>query len=126
MAQTGDRDAFAALYREKYGYFYDDVPAEIVNLRVVGELVGGELALEPLPPGPSAAAAGARPAWSAREQRMRPFAVYDRGGLHPGAAFAGPAIVEEPSATTIIDEGAAVEVDAYGSLVVTVDPEDAP
>ncbi len=117
---------FAALYREKYGYFYDDVPAEIVNLRVVGELVGGELALEPLPPGPGAAAAGARPAWSARERRMRPFAVYDRGGLHPGAAFAGPAIVEEPSATTIIDEGAAVEVDAYGSLVITVDPEDAP
>ena len=32
-----------------YGYFYDDVPAEIVNLRVLGELVGGELGLEPLP-----------------------------------------------------------------------------
>ena len=25
--------------REKYGYFHDDVPAEIVNLRVFGELM---------------------------------------------------------------------------------------
>ena len=50
---TVDREAiwkrFATLYREKYGYFYDDVPAELVNLRVLGELVGGELELAPLP-----------------------------------------------------------------------------
>ena len=125
-----DREAvwrsFAALYREKYGYFYDDVPAEIVNLRVLGELVGGELEFEPLAPGEGAAPAGERPAWSARERRMRPFTVFDRDRLGPGAAFAGPAIVEEASATTIIDEGAAVEVDEYGSLVISVDVEEAP
>ena len=28
-----------AVDREKYGYFHDDVPAEIVNLRVLGELM---------------------------------------------------------------------------------------
>ena len=57
-------ERFATLYREKYGYFYNDVPAEIVNLRVLGELVGGELGLEPLPvePGAAAVAAGTRPA----------------------------------------------------------------
>ena len=125
-----DREAiwrsFAALYREKYGYFYDDVPAEIVNLRVLGELVGGELGFEPLAPGEGTAPAGARPAWSARERRMLPFSVFDRDRLHPGAAFAGPAIVEEASATTIIDEGATAEVDEYGSLVIAVDPEEAP
>ena len=118
---------FANLYREKYGYFYDDVPAEIVNLRVVGELVGGELGLEPLPSeGPSpAVAAGTRPAWSARERRMRPFSVFDRDRLRPGAAFEGPAIVEEASATAIIDEGATVEIDTWGSLVIAVDLEEA-
>ena len=125
-----DREAiwrsFAALYREKYGYFYDDVPAEIVNLRVLGELVGGELGFEPLAPGEGTAPAGTRPAWSARECRMLPFSVFDRDRLHPGAAFAGPAIVEEASATTIIDEGATAEVDEYGSLVIAVDPEEAP
>ena len=127
-----DRDVvwqrFAALYREKYGYFYDDVPAEIVNLRVLGELVGGELELEPLPVEREAAvvAAGTRPAWSARERGMRSFSVFDRERLRPGMAFEGPAIVEEASATTIVDEGATVEVDAYGSLVIAVDVEDAP
>ena len=127
-----DREAlwerFAALYREKYGYFYDDVPAEIVNLRVLGELVGGELELSPQPVerGAAAVAAGARPAWSARERRMRPFSVFDRDGLRPGMVFEGPAIVEEASATTIVDLGGTVEVDAYGSLVIAVDLEEAP
>ena len=121
---------FATLYREKYGYFYDDVPAEIVNLRVLGELVGGELELEPLPVERGAAAAalaaGTRPAWSARERRMRPFTVFDRDRLRPGMAFEGPAIVEEASATTIVDDGGKVEVDTYGSLVVALDLEEAP
>ena len=121
---------FATLYREKYGYFYDDVPAEIVNLRVLGELVGGELELEPLPVERGAAAAalaaGTRPAWSARERRMRAFSVFDRDRLRPGMAFDGPAIVEEASATTIVDEGGKVEVDAYGSLVIALDLEEAP
>ena len=70
---------FATLYREKYGYFYDDVPAEIVNLRVLGELVGGELGLEPLPvePGAAAVAAGSqrgrnRPVWTHPPARPRP------------------------------------------------------
>ena len=38
----------------------------------------------------------------------------------------GPAIVEEASATTIVDEGGTVEVDAYGSLVIAVELEEAP
>ncbi len=117
---------FATLYREKYGYFYDDVPAEVVNLRVLGELVGGELALEPLPPGEAAVPEGSRPAWSVRDRSMRPFTVFDRNRLGPGATFEGPAIVEEASATTIVDNGAKVEVDAYGSLVIAVELEDTP
>ena len=41
-------------------------------------------------------------------------------------AFDGPAIVEEASATTIVDDGATVEVDTYGSLVIALDLEEAP
>ena len=57
---------------------------------------------------------------------MRAFSVFDRDRLRPGMTFDGPAIVEEASATTIVDEGGKVEVDAYGSLVITVDVEEAP
>ena len=73
-----------------------------------------------------AVAAGTRPAWSARERRMRAFIVFDRDRLRPGMAFEGPAIVEEASATTIVDDSATVEVDAYGSLVIALDLEEAP
>jgi N-methylhydantoinase A len=113
---------FAEIYREKYGYFYDDVPAEIVNLRVSGKVGGRDIALAPMPAGASATATAkeSRPAYSLRRARTIEFAIYDRATLGPGARFAGPAIVEEPSATTVIDVGGDVEVDAYGSLVVTV------
>ena len=122
------RERFAALYREKYGYFYDDVPVEIVNLRVLGELVGGELQLSALDTdrGASPVSGDTRPAWSARERRMRTFTVFDRERLRPGMAFEGPAIVEEASATTIVDDGGKVEVDPWGSLVIAVDLEETP
>ena len=121
------RERFAALYRGKYGYYYDDVPVEIVNLRVLGERVGGELRLAPIAveAGAVAVPGGTRPAWSARARGMRPFAVFDREGLRPGMEFEGPAIVEEASATTIVDDGGRVEVDAYGSLVIAVQLEEA-
>jgi len=117
---------FAEMYREKYGYFYDDVPAETVNLRVLGELVGGELELLELPSGESAEAvpAGRRPAYSARHRAMMDFAVHDREALRPGMYFNGPAVVEEASATTVIDDGGQVEIDRYGSLVISLEVEE--
>ncbi|MGH7265812.1 MAG: hydantoinase/oxoprolinase family protein, partial [Candidatus Rokuibacteriota bacterium] len=44
---------FAAVYREKYGYFYVDVPAEVVSLRAAGRVPGREFALRPLAGGPT-------------------------------------------------------------------------
>jgi N-methylhydantoinase A len=51
---------------------------------------------------------------------MVPFAVYDRAMLGPGMTLSGPAVVEEASATTVIDVDGALEVDAYGSLVISI------
>jgi N-methylhydantoinase A len=130
VGDAPDRDEiwqrFAEMYREKYGYFYDDVPAETVNLRVLGELVGGELDLLEIPSAGDvdAAPSGTRPAYSARHRGMMDFAVHDREALRPGMRFEGPAVVEEASATTVIDEGGQVEIDRYGSLVITLDVEE--
>jgi N-methylhydantoinase A len=126
LDRSGIWEHFAELYREKYGYFYDDVPAEAVNLRVTGELVGGELELTPLPAGAPATAAPAteRPAYSARAGRLVDFTCYRRDDLAPGMSLVGPAIVEEPSATTIVDAAGRLEVDEYGSLVIHVDQEE--
>jgi N-methylhydantoinase A len=119
---------FAEMYREKYGYFYDDVPAETVNLRVLGERVGGELELQELPSNNvvEAEPSGRRPAYSALRREMVSFDVHDRTALRPGMCFKGPAVVEEASATTVVDEGGWVEVDRHGSLVITLNQEDRP
>ena len=44
--------------------------------------------------------------------------VYDRYRLGPGAAFDGPAIVEERESTTIVGPDAAVSVDEFRNLHV--------
>jgi N-methylhydantoinase A len=114
---------FADVYRAKYGYFYDDVPAELVNLRVSGRVPDAAQVIAPLPAlkGTAAdAARGEREAWSPRERRFRPFAVYDRERLGPGMRFTGPALAEEASATSVIDVDAEVLVDRFGSLDITL------
>ena len=122
-----DRDSlwrsFAALYRYKYGYFYDDVPVEIVNLRVLGEIAGASLQLSPLPgTGPATAEPKAtRNAYSPLQAETIPFAVYDRDMLQPGMAFTGPAIIEESTSTTVVDTDGGVVVDGYGSLVISLE-----
>jgi N-methylhydantoinase A len=113
---------FAEVYREKYGYFYDDVAAEVVNLRLSGRLVEKPITIEPLPvsSGAVASAKDERPAFSARERRLLPFTVYDRAELGPGMVIRGPAIVEEASATTVMDVDGGLEVDRYGSLLIRI------
>lgn len=46
--------------------------------------------------------------------------VYRRDWMPAGAEFSGPAIVEQLDATTVIEPGNRVRVDALGNLVVTV------
>ena len=116
-------EGFAQEYREKYGYFYDDIPVEVANLRVRGSLVGRGLQFQPLPrsEGPTEEAIkGTRPAYSAVQQGVVPHEVYDRYRLSPGMAFSGPAIIEERESTTLVDQGGKVEVDEYGTLVISV------
>ncbi len=47
-------------------------------------------------------------------------AVYERGRLTPGAQVKGPAIVEEPAATTVLFPGQRAEVDGFGNLIIEV------
>ena len=116
-------ETFARLYRDKYGYFYDDVPAEIVNIRVLGEIAGAGLKLTKagLGDGEAALTGGERLAYSPARGEMIPFAVYDRETLQPGMTFDGPCVIEEVTSTTIVDVDGSVEVDEYGSLVVSLE-----
>ena len=64
----------------------------------------------------TAALRGERPAWSFRRKSFLPFKVYRRDRLARGMAFAGPCLVEEDEAPTVIDVDSTVTIDRFGSL----------
>jgi N-methylhydantoinase A len=46
------------------------------------------------------------------------WAIYDRERLLAGNRLVGPAIVEEPAATTLVPPGFELEVDEIGNLII--------
>jgi N-methylhydantoinase A/oxoprolinase/acetone carboxylase beta subunit len=118
--------AFAAVYREKYGYFYDDVPVELVSVHVTG-IAGDPAPILPAAPrrgNGEAAVFGQRRAWSPRRRAFLPFNVYRRDDLAPGMRLAGPCLIEEEAATTVIDVGGRAGLDRLGSLDITIAGEE--
>ena len=63
-----------------------------------------------------AARRGTRPVWFAGGWHQA--SVWDRLALPVGAEIAGPAILEQPDATTVVDPGLVARVDPFGNLVV--------
>ncbi len=95
--------AFAAEFRRRYGF--DAGPLGVVVAALAAEAVApGEPAVTPRP---DVGAAAARPpatvtAWF---DGPREVSLLDRRGLAPGQAVAGPAIITEANATTIVEPG---------------------
>ncbi|MDI6616883.1 MAG: hypothetical protein QME27_09220, partial [Syntrophaceae bacterium] len=53
------------------------------------------------------------------EGRRLPTRIFVRDALRPGQLFEGPAIIEELTATTVVPPGYRVEVDRFGSMVIS-------
>jgi N-methylhydantoinase A len=116
--------AFDAAHQQRYSHSAADEPGQVVSLRVsaIGQL--------PKPTLTTIAHGGPQPAAEAltgrREATFHPpdgpvaTPVYDRAALRAGNRIAGPAIVEEPSATTLLRPGDTLEVDAHGNLLLTI------
>nr|MDT0657710.1 hydantoinase/oxoprolinase family protein [Micromonospora sp. DSM 115978] len=116
------RAAFEAAHRARYGHAMAN-RLQILNLRVRGIGRTGRPELVRRPPGdgdPGRALLHRRDAYDFAARAVVPFAVYDRSRLAPGDRFAGPALVDEGTSTTVVPGGQHVEVDAYGHLLVTL------
>ncbi|HKY83184.1 MAG TPA: hydantoinase/oxoprolinase family protein [Anaerolineales bacterium] len=112
------RSRFDEHYQRLYGRTYPETPVEFVNFRVRASLPVRLLEL-PRRTGhgrPGDAVKGKRLAFSGLASDFIPFTVYDRYRLSPGAAFTGPAIIEERESTVIADEQAHLRVDEFGFL----------
>ena len=114
------RTAFERAYAAQFGRVLPGLGVRLVNVRTaaIGRRPAFDLAA--LAPGPDTtlahAARGTRPVWFGAWQDAT---VHDRLALPVGATIPGPAILEQPDATTVIDPGLTARVDRLGNLVVT-------
>ena len=127
----GAAAAFHEAHRQRYGYADAARPIEVVNARVrfcgggaPGALREAEAASRRRRAkalvGVARAGAAAGAGTSARRGTGDAAKIYDRALLVAGDAFAGPAIVAEYSAATVVPRGARASVDAWGNIVIEV------
>ena len=114
---------FEAAYRALYSRTPLGVPIEALNWRVVVSGPIPEISVAgPRPGAPFGAVKpapkGARKAYFPEARGYVDTPVYDRYAFTPGAAFAGPAIIEEREATTVVGPGARVSVDGRLTLIL--------
>jgi len=110
--------AFHREHKAAYGYELPDHPIEIVNLRLSVTVPRHSPAVEP------AVVSAGRIADAVSEHRQVWFPgvgfvttpIYDRRALSAGFAFAGPAVIEQMDATTVVPPDAEVKVDDLGNL----------
>jgi N-methylhydantoinase A len=114
-------EGFFEIHRRLYGFVAEDEPVQLVTFRAeaTGQVRKANLTAHPLSgPDASTAIREQRPVWLAEAANFVPCPVYDRDRLQPGNQFAGPAIVEQMDATTVVLPGMTARVDAYLNLML--------
>jgi N-methylhydantoinase A len=111
--------AFLSAYRAEYGNDLGDIPTVIVSLRTVIQGIREQRRrrLDKPAPRPAQPPGSTRPVYFGG---WNDTPIYRRDSLLPGMALTGPAIVEQPDTTTVIEPGMRARVDAYGNLLVEV------
>ena len=110
--------AFQAEHRRRYGYGYQSRELELVTLRLRATVKSPVVKWR----NPEVSSGGSKP------ERVRvfmdgkavPTLVHDRASLLTGRIYAGPAIVTEYSATTVVPPKAKFHVDQAGNLILTL------
>jgi N-methylhydantoinase A len=114
-------EGFAEAHRQRYGFVAEGEPVELVTMRLeaTGTVRKAELKASPQA-GPEAAKAivGRRPVWQPETRDFVPTPIYSRDELKPGNRFAGPAIVEQMDATTLVPAGMTARVDPWLNLIL--------
>jgi N-methylhydantoinase A len=113
--------AFHDLHRQRYGFADETRPVEIVNVRV--RMIAPSEPYEPERRTPvagdgSAALSAERDVWF--ESGWWAARIYNRELLRPGDAIAGPAMITEYTAATLVLPGCAARVDGLGNLVIDI------
>jgi N-methylhydantoinase A len=112
-------ETFERAYRDRFGVELREMRALVMSLRTA--VIGRRppIALEGLVgAGGPGEPASMRPVWFGGRWHDTP--IYRRERLPAGTTFTGPAIVEQLDATTVIEPGDRVKVDALGNLEIAI------
>jgi N-methylhydantoinase A len=117
LTQESIRQAFERAYLASFSRLLPGIAARIVSLRVAA--IGRRPAFDfsafmPKPSGEPRA--GTRRVWFDGGWRDTP--IWSRLDLPTGASIEGPAILEQPDATTVIEPGLVGRIDSLGNLIV--------
>jgi N-methylhydantoinase A len=115
------RSGFERAHQQMYGYIAPEEPMQAITFRM--EAVGSVRPAE-LKAHPKAvvriedAIESKRDVWLSEASGFVSCPVYDRDKLGPGHRIAGPAIIEQMDATTVVLPGQTASVDAYLNILV--------
>src|SRR5262245_21473960 len=122
--RAGIKRCFDAMHELRYGTSAPEERAEIVSLR---STVTGVMRKPPRttikagdPKPVAAASAGTRGVYFREAGGFVETPTFARPALLAGNRIDGPALVEEHASTTVLGPDDALEVDAFGNLVITV------
>lgn len=113
-------ERFNAAHEHRYGYATRDEEVEMVNLRMVATGARERPRLPLANPDGEPALRGHRQVWFTEPDDPQQCAVYFRPRLSPGDTVEGPAVIEEPTSTTLLWEGDVATVAPTGDLIVEV------
>lgn len=112
-------DAFTAEHRRRYGFTMDKPLVVATALAEATGRAGPVSARAELPEGGGKCPEPVAVARVFSGGRPHDTPLYAREALRPGARLTGPAIVVEPDATTVVDDGWEAETHPRGHLLLT-------
>jgi len=115
--------SFDELHLRIYGHNAPEEPKEVVSLKVIGTGKVRKPVLQTISRGGktpvSESRLGERKVYM-EDGKYQEFSVYQRNKLLAKNIIQGPAIIEEPTSTTVIENEQICSVDQYGNLIITL------
>ncbi|MEM6680582.1 MAG: hydantoinase/oxoprolinase family protein, partial [Pseudomonadota bacterium] len=109
---------FHALHDRLYTFSDPSAPVEIVNLRVTAEGLTDHVAPPPLADAEAPAAPEGERLAAPEGATLSPVPCYGREALLAGHRIAGPAIIDQLDATTVVLAGQEARVERHGGLIL--------
>jgi len=120
---------FHQAHAKRYGYSHPDREIELVTIRLRATVKSPQSKIIAGHANPKSGPATREENASRRKPEFRPVqfngkklktAIHDRNDLRVGKRYAGPAVITEYSATTVIPPGIRFSVDRAGNIVIDV------